>query len=275
MTTKVDEKPETSTVVAQARRVAGRPAGAEAEVPKMSADAPSGVKVLSAKVSADKPADKASKKVSADKPADKASKKVSADKPADKASKKVSAEKVSAEKVSAEKVSAEKTTPFRTGLRLARVGAAVLLVASLALALLQWRSVSGRADALGRENSDRAVLLGQAKQYAIDFASYSYKTLDADYARVKSHLTGSFVADYEKAAEALKPVVQKYQGGATATVEGAGIESYDGTHATVVVFLDQTIVNSTSKTPRVDRNRLSLTLERVGGTWLVSGLLQK
>jgi hypothetical protein len=40
----------------------------------------------------------------------------------------------------------------------------------------------------------------------------------------------------------------------------------------VAVFLDQTVTTSQSKTPRIDRDRLIVTLVRTGDTWLISKL---
>jgi Mce-associated membrane protein len=40
----------------------------------------------------------------------------------------------------------------------------------------------------------------------------------------------------------------------------------------VVVFVDQAITNAAAATPRIDRNRLLMTLNPHDGRWLVSNL---
>ncbi len=119
----------------------------------------------------------------------------------------------------------------------------------------------------------RQSALSTAKKYAVDFGSYDYAKLDQDFQLVSSHLTKSFAAKYEQISQQLKSVIVQYKGKSTATVQGAGISAFTAKQAVVVLFLDQTVSTTQSQKPRVDRNRLTMTLQhQPDGTWLISDL---
>lgn len=122
----------------------------------------------------------------------------------------------------------------------------------------------------------RASALQAAQTYAVDFGSYDYAHLDQDFRRVTAHLTPDFAKKYASVGSGLRSVIQQYHGKSTATVQGAGLASVTATAAVAVVFLDQTVTTTQSTTPRVDRNRMQMTLQRQrNGTWLISDLALK
>jgi Mce-associated membrane protein len=129
------------------------------------------------------------------------------------------------------------------------------------------------ATSLSQLQSLRDSALSSAEKYAVDFGSYDYSKLDHDFQLVSSHLTKSFADKYAQISQQLKSVIVKYKGKSTATVQGAGVTSVTGKQAVVVLFLDQTVSTTQSDKPRVDRNRLTMTLQRqADGTWLISDL---
>ena len=124
-----------------------------------------------------------------------------------------------------------------------------------------------------RRSSD---LVKVAQQYAVDFGSYDYQHLDADFQRVATHLTSGFAKSYASVSATLKPTIVQYKGKSTAAVQGVAISSVSTSRAVVLVFLDQTVTTTQQKTARIDRNRLQLTMQRQkNGTWLISDLALK
>lgn len=163
------------------------------------------------------------------------------------------------------------------------VGAGVVivgLVVALVLVEVQLHSKSAdlrqaQRDAAAQTKLEtlRSDALNTAEKYAVDFGSYDYSKLDQNFTLVSSHLTKSFAAKYQQISQQLKSVIVQYKGKSTATVEGAGISSFTAKRAVVVLFLDQTVTTTQSKQPRVDRNRLTMTLQRQpDGIWLISNL---
>ena len=135
------------------------------------------------------------------------------------------------------------------------------------------RTVTSAAPPAG--DALRQSALDTAKKFALDFSTYDYRNIDADFARISAELTPSFRSQYQTTSASLKSIVVQYRGVATATVQGIGVTSISNSQAVVVVFLDQQVTNSSTKTPRIDRNRLQITLQRNGDGWLMSDLQLK
>ncbi|HEV7207017.1 MAG TPA: hypothetical protein VGN18_20615 [Jatrophihabitans sp.] len=124
-------------------------------------------------------------------------------------------------------------------------------------------------------NAARASALAAARTYAVDFGSYDYRHLDADFARVANHLTADFRNTYLADSTRLRPAIVQYQGRSTAIVQGLAVGTVTETRAEVFVMLDQNVTTAQSSTPRTDRNRLQMTLVRHGGHWRISRLQLK
>lgn len=160
---------------------------------------------------------------------------------------------------------------------------AVVLVGALAFSLVRWRQADSRAARAGRSAAQadttaslRESALSAAQRDAVDFASYDYRTLAADFARARSHLTPDFAAKYDQISAQLRQVIVQYRGTSKATVLAAAVQSVAPAQAVVLLFVDQTITTNQSKTPRIDRNRMQLTMQRQhDGSWLISNLLLK
>jgi Mce-associated membrane protein len=139
---------------------------------------------------------------------------------------------------------------------------AVGLAVALALTTLQV----GNDNTVG---SARASALGAARTYAAELAGYDYRHLDQDFGIVLAHSTPSFRRSFTQSSDALKSTLLKYHASAKATVVAAGLVSASTGRAVALVFLDQTVTNSTQKRPTADRSQLEITLVRAGGTWLI------
>ena len=157
---------------------------------------------------------------------------------------------------------------------LGAAGLVIALLVALVVVLLVKRSDDSDTIAkYKRVDAARASVLVAARRYAIDFTTYDYRNLDAGFARTEAELTGTFKSQYTATAKALKATIQKYQAVATATLQQIGVTSVTKTDAVVMAFVDQTITNTTSTTPMVERDRIRMTLHRKGsGPWLISDL---
>lgn len=163
----------------------------------------------------------------------------------------------------------EAPAPARTGpsgRMLAAIGLVAAGVVLLIVALVISQVRLHNANSL---DSARASALVAAKTFSVELSTYDYHHLDQDFATVVAHSTGKFKSDFSKASKDLEPLITKYQATSTGSVSAAGISDATTSQATVIVFVDQTVKNSNATQPRVDRNRLRLTLTDVSGTWLV------
>ena len=157
--------------------------------------------------------------------------------------------------------------PLRLSLVMTAVLGAVLVLALAAAVtfgvLLQHRAATDRA---GQQ------ALATAKAYAVTVTTYDYQNLDRNFADVLDGATGEFKDQYTGASQTLRQLIAGAKATAKGNVLGAGISSVSTDQVEVVVFVDQSITNAATTQPRIDRNRVLMTLTPHDGRWLVSKL---
>ena len=104
---------------------------------------------------------------------------------------------------------------------------------------------------------------------AVESAGYDYRHLDRDFGVALAHSTPSFRRSFTQSSDALKTTLTRYHATAHATVVSAGLVSATTSRAVALVLVDQTIANSTQKTPTTDRSQVEITLVNSGGSWLI------
>jgi Mce-associated membrane protein len=147
-------------------------------------------------------------------------------------------------------------------------GLIVALVSSLALTLVQ--TVRLRDEHRLAEARRQAIVT--ATNYAVDLTTYDFSHLDAEFNKVLSNSTGSFRAEYTAASASLRDLIAKFKATASGKVLETAVISSDTGQAQILLFVDQTVANTNSTTPRVDRSRMKMGLEKQDGKWLISSL---
>ena len=147
--------------------------------------------------------------------------------------------------------------------------ATVSVVAAVTLAaclyVLQYRPDRQIDDAAAR----RAVQA--ASDGAVAALTYSSENLEHDFARARSHLTGDFLAYYDKfTKEIVIPTVQQKHLAQTATVVRAAAAELGSDSAVVLVFLNETTTGKDKPQPLITPSSVRITLTKVGGSWLIS-----
>jgi Mce-associated membrane protein len=145
----------------------------------------------------------------------------------------------------------------------------LLVIVGLAVALIFSQVQLSNQNSL---NADRASAAAAAKTYAHDVASYSYRHLHRDFGRVESESTPAFRRDFIRSSGSLSKVLVQYKATASAKVLEAGISSISSDKAVVLVFVNQSVANSTQQGASTDDSRIKVTLVRVGGRWLLQDL---
>nr|WP_231997403.1 twin-arginine translocation pathway signal [Mycobacterium sp. 1245111.1] len=154
---------------------------------------------------------------------------------------------------------------WRAALLTASVIAAVGLTACLFV--LQYRP-DRQIDDAAAQRAIRAASDG-----AVAALSYSSENTDRDFAKARSHLTGDFLAYYDKfTKEIVKPTVQQKQISQTASVVKAGVSELAPNSAVVLVFLNETTVGKDKRQPLITPTSVRITLAKVNGSWLISKL---
>ena len=156
----------------------------------------------------------------------------------------------------------------RLGSRWRIIALAVVTIAAMALAgavfLFQYSPEQQTNDAV-RQAATEAAEAG-----AVAVLSYSPDTLDRDIANAKSHLTGNFLAYYNKFTQAiLADAAQQKQVMTTAEVVEAAAADLRPDSAVVLVFVNK-MTSSKRQPPRMTPATVRVTLTKVNGSWLIS-----
>jgi Mce-associated membrane protein len=146
-------------------------------------------------------------------------------------------------------------------------GLALLL--AIAAGLLKWKDSSVRDIDLARSQSVMA-----ARDSAVALLSFRFDTVDRDVAAARERLTGGFLDTYtQRTQQELIPNAKGRHVSAAAVVPGVASESATENHAVVLVFVNQTVKIGDSA-PVDAASSVRMTLDRIGGRWLVSGFDQ-
>lgn len=112
--------------------------------------------------------------------------------------------------------------------------------------------------------------LAAATDGSIALLSYSSNELDRDIATAKSHLTGSFLSYFDTFVEqTVRPAAKQKSVETTAAVTKAAVSEIHPRSASVLLFINQTTKSSDRPEPWVTISTVVVTLDKVGGSWLI------
>lgn len=141
----------------------------------------------------------------------------------------------------------------------------VALAVALIISRVQLSNQSG-------SNGERASALAAAQADAADVATYSYLHLHRDFGRVEGESTPSFRRSFIKSSDNLSKVLVQYKATASAKVLKSAVESLSGSNAVVLLFVNQSVANTTQQGVNTDDSRIVVTLVRSGDRWLLQNL---
>ncbi|MCU4187489.1 hypothetical protein K6U06_24240 [Acidiferrimicrobium sp. IK] len=144
---------------------------------------------------------------------------------------------------------------------------AVVVTLAAATGVLGWKDYRSSQLDQARKTATRA-----ASSAAVTMADYSYSDLPKNFKAVEAASTPAFASQFAKSSAALEPILTKYKASSTAKLIASGVSNATENRVVVLVYLDQTVRNSTTKSPTTERNRLVLTMLRRHGRWLVDQL---
>jgi Mce-associated membrane protein len=150
---------------------------------------------------------------------------------------------------------------------------AALIVAALIFSVVELSSQHGKIARLENLQSLQRSALQAASTYAVYLSTYNYTNLTgptAPWTEVDQHSTAAFKSRYDKTKAALAKLVQTYKVTANGVVKSAGATSVTTKQAQVLIFLDQTLSNSTQSGTKTQPFVVELTLARQAGHWLIA-----
>ncbi len=165
--------------------------------------------------------------------------------------------------------------------RLIAALAALALVAALVLAWLVREAVDDPAAGVTTAASEDATVASAAVKDAVqDVASeaatrvygYSWETLADDKADARALLTGGMLDQYDRTMAGVATSSRRDHTVVTASVVGSALVHASPSHARVLVFVNQSTTRDDLDEPRLNLDRVLVTLERVDDGWKVSEL---
>ena len=131
-----------------------------------------------------------------------------------------------------------------------------------------------RRSANTRLDDTRVEVVGVARQEAVNLMSLSYNTATKNLNDILSLATGSVAKQFESQRKTIGSYLSQAKSTSRAQVKSAGLVSLGKDRAVVLVGADATVSNNESSNAGlksvVKHYRISMTLQRVDGRWLVS-----
>lgn len=175
----------------------------------------------------------------------------------------------SAHDEAADHVDPEPTPPSEPTTR--RHRATVALVSAVLIAALAYSGYAGwRLHQLDARAAAGQAALAAAKDYAITLTTLDTADIDGNYARALDGATGQFKDAYSLGAKQLRQILIDNKATGRGIVLDAAVKSATTTRVEVLLFVDQSITNAVRSEPRIDRNRIQMTMELVDHRWLAS-----
>jgi Mce-associated membrane protein len=130
---------------------------------------------------------------------------------------------------------------------------------------LKWQDASVRDAGVARAESMQAATEG-----TIALLSYRPDTVQKDLEAARGRLTGTFLTAYTSLThDVVIPGARQKQISAVATVPAAASTSATANHAVVVLFVNQTVIVG-QDAPTNTASSVRVTLDKIGGRWLIS-----
>jgi Mce-associated membrane protein len=144
----------------------------------------------------------------------------------------------------------------------------VLLVVALSAATLSVVALHRQSET----KAEREGAMKAARQLALDFTTYDYRTWDADSQRVLNDSTGQFKDEFQAGVNAVKTKVQTTKATSKGDVKEAAVVSNDKDSAQVLVIVNAVVTNTASTDGVERRYRIKLDLVREKDRWLTADL---
>ncbi|WP_199178189.1 Mce protein [Mycobacterium hubeiense] len=142
----------------------------------------------------------------------------------------------------------------------------VVFVAALGLsAFLGWRVKQLEATAAAGE-----AALEAARNYAVTLTTLDAKDIDKHYQQALDGATGVFKDEYSQGSAQLRQLLIDNKATGKGIVIDAAVKSATENKVEVLLFVDQSITNAILPSPRIDRNRVRMTMELIDNRWLAS-----
>ncbi len=121
-----------------------------------------------------------------------------------------------------------------------------------------------------REDVTSAQALQAAKDYTHELANIDYGTVDESLDKLRDNTTEKLNALHTRDAARIRQIVVDKKVTAHGTIVEATVVSATTDRVTVELLVDQTVADADTPDPDTERNRVTITMDRIDGRWLAS-----
>ena len=168
----------------------------------------------------------------------------------------------------------ERLTPFR----LLVAATAVLAVIAILLGLMVFAPsvapIKLGSARLAAGAGDVKEIETVSRRFAENFLTIDYRTLDADFERVRADTTGKFRNELDGSLELVGDLLRKAQSVSKGDVSEVTVLSRDAETAFVSAKVNRTFTNERIANPRPRQHTLRITLVRTASGWKVDDLTE-
>ena len=141
-----------------------------------------------------------------------------------------------------------------------------LLAASVAVSgFLGWQLWQEHQEQQAGQQALQAAVI-----YAGALTSLDANNVDQNFREVLEGATGEFKDMYTRSSVHLRQLLIDNKASAHGVVVQSAIQSQSANQVVVLLFIDQTVTNTSAPDPRIDRSRIKMTMEKVDGRWRAS-----
>ena len=161
----------------------------------------------------------------------------------------------------------EDTDKDRRWSRRLRIGAVVVIfVATLATSgYLGWQLWQDKQIEQASQQAQQAAVT-----YAQILTSIDSNKVDENFAQVLDGSTGEFKDMYSQSSVQLRQLLIDNKATAHGVVLDSAVQSASKDMVVVLLFVDQSVSNTSVPDPRVDRSRIKMTMENIDDRWRAS-----
>jgi Mce-associated membrane protein len=143
-----------------------------------------------------------------------------------------------------------------------------VLAAGAGAAAVRLAAEAHHDDALTRA---RSTALAAATTDIRQILSYNYRSINSDLARARNDTTGQFRGEFGVlASQLIGPAAAQQRTITWATVPHASVVSATADQVVVLLFIDQRTASKTQPQPQLAASQVQVTMQRIGGRWLVA-----
>lgn len=158
---------------------------------------------------------------------------------------------------------ADRSAPGRRRRRVLMAALIAVFVALLSVSgFLGWQVWQHRQIAEAGQQAQEAAV-----SYAQVLTSIDSNKVDENFDQVLAGATGEFKDMYSESSMQLRQLLVDNKASAHGVVVESAVQSAEKNRVVVLLFVDQSVTNSTVPDPRIDRSRIKMTMEKVDGQW--------